>query len=165
MFEKTIFCFILILSVSAFSGQHNLHAHGVSGSIEPGGMTAVAAYDDGEPMSYAKVTVSAPDSDHPFQTGATDRNGRFCFFPDAAGEWKVVVDDGMGHRLELKTDINQVVLKEKAAVSSGEHQSIGGKADKAILGVSIIFLLGGFLFWWSAKKRLAKKSANGNNTP
>lgn len=37
----------------------------------------------------------------PFQTLRTDRRGRAAFLPDAAGEWRVVVDDGTGHRTEL----------------------------------------------------------------
>jgi len=58
-------------------------------------------------MSYARVKISAPGAKLTFQSGRTDRNGRFCFFPDTPGDWKVVVDDEMGHRLEVMVPVNK----------------------------------------------------------
>jgi len=81
------------------------NAHGAKGTVRDGGITVRAVYDTGEPMSYAKVKISAPQAELTFQSGRTDRNGRFCFFPDIAGEWKVIVDDEIGHRLELKVPV------------------------------------------------------------
>ncbi|MBL0732591.1 MAG: carboxypeptidase regulatory-like domain-containing protein, partial [Desulfosarcina sp.] len=77
------------------------HAHGVKGKISSGGIVVTTEYDSGEPMSYARVKISAPAAKLTFQSGQTDRNGRFCFFPDAPGDWDVVVDDEMVHRLEI----------------------------------------------------------------
>jgi nickel transport protein len=54
----------------------------------------VAAYDSGEPMAEAQVTIYAPDDlETPWLTGTTDDEGRFIFTPDSAipGTWDVQV--------------------------------------------------------------------------
>jgi nickel transport protein len=54
----------------------------------------VAAYDSGEPMAEAQVTIYAPnDLENPWLTGTTDDVGRFTFTPDPAipGTWDVQV--------------------------------------------------------------------------
>jgi nickel transport protein len=54
----------------------------------------VAAYDSGEPMAEAQVTIYAPDDlETPWLTGTTDDEGRFIFTPDPAipGTWDVQV--------------------------------------------------------------------------
>ncbi len=60
------------------------------------GMTVeiFAAYDSGEPMAGAQVTVYAPDDPStPWLTGVCDDEGRFSFTPDAAktGTWDIQV--------------------------------------------------------------------------
>ena len=94
-------------------------AYGVSGKVDSGGMVVTAQYDTGEPMSYAKVNISAPGAKLTFQSGRTDRNGRFCFFPDGPGDWKVVVDDEMGHRLEVAVPVDETMALQ-ANQQSGE---------------------------------------------
>lgn len=86
-----------------------LHAHGVMETVGSGGMVVTAQYDTGEAMSYARVNISAPGAGLTFQSGRTDRNGRFCFFPDGAGDWKVIVDDEMGHRLEVMVPVDETL--------------------------------------------------------
>ena len=78
-----------------------LYAHGVKSTVEKGGIVVTAQYDTGEAMSYARVKISAPGARLTFQSGRTDRNGRFCFYPDGPGDWEMIVDDEMGHRLEV----------------------------------------------------------------
>ncbi len=93
--------------------------HGVRGRI--GSETSILVeveYDDGEPVSYAAVEVLNLKEKIPFQTGRTDRNGRFLFLPDKPGEWKVVVNDEMGHRVALKTTIDKNInLTGKGGIS------------------------------------------------
>jgi len=60
------------------------------------GMTVeiVAAYDSGEPMAGAQVTIYAPDNPStPWLTGVCDDEGRFSFTPDTTitGTWDVQV--------------------------------------------------------------------------
>ena len=83
------------------------YAHGVKGKVDSGGVVITAQYDTGEAMSYARVNISAPGARVTFQSGRTDRNGRFCFSPDAPGNWIVVVDDEIGHRLEVVVPVNK----------------------------------------------------------
>ena len=129
--------------------------HGVRGRI--GSETSIlveAEYDDGEPVSYAAVEVLDPEEKIPFQTGRTDRNGRFLFLPDKPGEWKVVVNDEMGHRVALKTTIDKSInLTEKGdqTDTNGDHGFIL-KYEKALMGITIIFGICGFFFWWNGKK-------------
>lgn len=49
---------------------------------------------------------SPEDPGEAFQILRTDRRGRAAFLPDAAGEWRVVVDDGTGHRTELTVTVD-----------------------------------------------------------
>ena len=128
-----------------------IYAHGVQGNVENGGLVVTAQYDTGEVMSYAKVSISAPDAKLSFQSGRTDRNGRFCFFPDVPGEWKVVVDDEIGHRLELAVSVRDdlgATDTDEAAVAKGSASRWQG----VITGVSIIFGLFGILFLWKRRK-------------
>jgi len=96
-----------IIVLIFFTFPVSLHAHGVRGKTGRGGIVVIAEYTTGEPMSYAKVVITAPDKKIPFQIGRTDRNGRFCFSPDVPGQWVVVVSDEMGHRLEVTVPVDK----------------------------------------------------------
>ena len=135
----------------AFINAPYSFAHGLEGTSEgSGGAVIRAVYDDGEAMSYAKVIVSAPDSKMVFQTGGSDRNGRFCFYPDVPGTWKVVMEDGIGHRLEMMIDVDHA---HKAQIRQPESAD-RNKMSKVLLGISIIFLVASVLLWLNAKKIL-----------
>jgi len=127
-------------------------AHGVEGeiSVEKGGIVVVAEYDTGEPMSYAKVEIFSPNSKLPFQSGRTDRNGRFCFFPDSPGKWKVIVDDEIGHRLELEIPIDKSMNLKKRELVKDNYLPI---PVRALMGLSFIFGISGIFFWWKGLKR------------
>jgi nickel transport protein len=89
-------------------------AHGTQGKTGDSSGTVCAAfsYDDGGPMSYSAVEVFSPaDPKMPFQTGRTDRNGWFCFRPDASGRWKLTAKDEEGHQVRMKTSVS---LEEQA---------------------------------------------------
>jgi nickel transport protein len=85
-----------------------LFGHGVEVSEKTGGdRDAVRVirfgYTTGEAMSYARVFVYPPSSPTgEILQGTTDRNGVFCFLPDERGEWRLVAEDGMGHRGEIR---------------------------------------------------------------
>lgn len=129
-----------------------LYAHGVNGKVDAGGVVVTAEYDSGEAMSYAKVKISAPGAKITFQSGRTDRNGRFSFFPDTPGDWKVVVDDEMGHRLELNVPVDDtLVLKENVRREEADESSLS-RYEKALMGISIIVGISGVFFWWRGKK-------------
>jgi uncharacterized GH25 family protein len=85
-----------------------LFGHGVEVSEETGGAQGSVrvirfTYTTGEAMMYARVFVYPPSNpEREILHGTTDRNGIFCFLPDESGEWRLVVEDGMGHTGEIK---------------------------------------------------------------
>ena len=137
----------------------NLFAHGVKGKIDYGAVVITALYDTGEGMCYAKVNVMAPEVQLPFQSGRTDKNGRFSFSPDIPGDWKVVVDDEMGHRLEMKVPVDKslAVSPTHQTETVGRHSQC--KYQRAFMGICIIFGVLGLVFWWKGKKGEHKKIA------
>lgn len=139
----TIFLMVLMFTSQVF-------AHGVEGTVEPGGLAVACRYSTGEAMSYAKVTVLSPATPQTFQVGNTDRNGRFCFYPDTPGEWRVTADDGMGHRLEVKIPVTTDGIPQEKAP---EHQKKGemSKPVKVLVGLSLIFGFSGLVFYWKAR--------------
>jgi len=143
---------MVLIATLAFLLPPPLFAHGVKGSVKEGGLVVTAQYDTGEVMSYARVRISAPGAKLPFQSGRTDRNGRFCFFPDAQGDWKVVVDDEMGHRLEVMVPVNEAMELKSNQQNRGLVLSSLSRYEKALMGISIIFGLSGIFFWWRGKR-------------
>jgi len=95
-------------------------AHGVRGLPYRGEALGVEAfYSDGTPMAYAKVKIYFDKEKIPFQTGVTDRNGRFLFAPDRKGTYQIIINDGEGHLLEMKISTKKVIFS-----SSRPHSTI-----------------------------------------
>lgn len=147
---------VILFLIMTFLPLSALYAHGVRGKVSTGGIVVTAEYDTGEPMSYAKVKISALGTDLIFQSGRTDRNGRFCFFPDAAGDWKVVVDDGIGHRLEMTVPVREPLGLKSQQQNGGQIKSPLSRNERGIMGISIIFGICGILFWWRGKRILKR---------
>ena len=117
-------------------------AHGVQGRISSQKAIMVESeYDDGEPMSYAAVEVYGPLGKISFQTGRTDQNGRFLFFPDKEGEWKVIINDGMGHKLVLKTNIdaNSDLIKQSSQTKAVKNSRTFSGFQGIVMGIAVIF--------------------------
>ena len=151
-----ILCYILIIFYSFLTSP--LYAHGVRGKIARGGIVIIAEYTTGEPMSYAKVVITAPDKKIPFQIGRTDRNGRFCFFPDMPGKWMVVVEDGMGHRLEMNLPVKHIEHLETSGKIEGSEEKFISKYLRIISGISIIFGIFGSIMGWIGYKKIKKEN-------
>jgi nickel transport protein len=128
--RTTILVLVIILILPAL-----LYAHGVTGMVQAGGLVVTAQYDTGEAMSYAKVSIAAPNAKLPFQSGRTDRNGRFCFFPDTAG-----------HRLEVNAPVDAAMNLETNPAAERSKRSLS-KYEKALIGIAVIFGVSGFFFW------------------
>ncbi len=142
--------FIVVLAVYPLKSM----AHGVRGKVASGGVIVKAEYTTGESMSYAKVEITAPDKKIPFQIGRTDRNGRFCFYPDTPGKWKVVVEDGMGHRLEMAIPVKHVGRVGTSGYIESPLQRHISKYLKTIAGISIIFGIFGCIVGWKGYRRI-----------
>lgn len=147
----TLLCVTMCLSAIA----ENVWSHGVIGRIGSGkGILVEAEYDDGEPMTYASIEIFDSEENLPFQSGRTDRNGRFLFYPDKTGDWEVVVTDGMGHRLALKANIDKMFNLDKINEQQAKdiNKNSLPKYERALMGISIIFGISGIFFWWRGRK-------------
>jgi len=148
---RTLIAIVFVVVLAAYPLR--VMAHGVRGSVASGGVIVKAEYTTGEPMSYAKLVITAPDKKIPFQIGRTDRNGRFCFYPDMPGKWRVVLSDGMGHRLEMALPINHVGRIGTSGYIESPLQRWISKYLRAIAGVSIIFGIFGCLMGWKGYRK------------
>ncbi|MBI4892395.1 MAG: hypothetical protein HY821_17355 [Acidobacteria bacterium] len=106
------------------------------------------AYGGMEPLPFAKVAVFSPEDEKiEFQTGVTDREGRFAFIPPRGGQWRVQVDDEEGHRGQVTVNVPEKFEGAAAAVPEG-----GSRLERALLGVSILFGLTGFWYGFKARR-------------
>ncbi len=127
-----------------------VHAHDLDLSVEYAQPAVVvhALYGGAEPVTDADVSIFSPENpDSPYQTGITDIAGLFAFVPSGAGQWRVVIDDGFGHRAE-----QEIAVDWSAASSDAAPSGARSTADKAVLGVSIIFGLTGLLLWSQSRR-------------
>lgn len=128
-------------------------------------VTAEFFYDDQEPMQYAEVLVFSPlDEKVEYQNGRTDRRGRFAFYPEASGTWKIEVRDGMGHMVRGVIDVapdvgenaeyGKPVQDDRAAASRQ-----ASKSGKVVLGLSLMLNMVAIAYFW--KNRPAIKNHSG----
>lgn len=133
--------FIFIISKTVCFG-HDVYYENIEG-----GIGIEVNYDDGTPMSYSEVKVYSPeDKETEFQQGFTDKNGRFVFFPDVKGKWKIVVNDGMGHGIATN------IFFEKEMKVKKTDRAHFSRWQKILIGVSLIFGITGILFYLVTKK-------------
>jgi len=102
-------------------------------------------------LSAADVFIYAPgEAEKIFQTGKTDEAGKFAFIPTKAGEWRVVVDDGTGHRSEKALSLGDDFFRgEKAPPSRAQIPVLW----KVMVGVSLLFGIAGILYGVKARKK------------
>ncbi len=86
-----------------------VHAHGTGFRLLPDSDVIAVRffYTGGAPMAYAQSHIQGPESDQPeHQNGRTDCKGIFAFCPDRPGTWHLTVDDGRGHRVNAKIEVD-----------------------------------------------------------
>jgi len=110
-------------------------------------------YSDKKPMRYAEVLVFSPENDEvEYQNGRTDQNGRFAFYPESSGKWRIKVNDGMGHavRAEVPVDFPETGTGAIKGLADKNHSAAGGASKwiKIILGLSIVLNLFLGLYVW-----------------
>lgn len=145
-------------------------------SIEGRSVMVRASYDGGGPATGAGVTVHPPQGDTPFQSGLTDGQGRFTFVPDRPGDWRVEVDDGLGHRRLVRftfAGVSEQAGMDTADVTTDveeeEHRDHGVPAGpgvhpptdptrpwKVATGLSLIFGLTGVAYALTARRNLPR---------
>lgn len=150
MDKKLIFFSLVILVLS----KNVCFSHGLQYNEFEGGIGIEAIYDEGTPMSYSEVKIFSPtDGETEFQQGLTDKNGRFVFYPDIKGRWKIVVDDGMGHRLEIMVAVDEAMKLKRDQQAGRSAETSLSQYERAIVGISIIFGISGIFLWWKGKRR------------
>lgn len=109
-------------------------------------------YSDKEPMRYAEVLVFSPENNEvEYQNGRTDQNGRFVFYPEMPGKWRIKVNDGMGHAVQAEIPVDSPEIGTEAIKGLADKKTApAGTASKwlkIMLGLSIVlnFFLGMFL--------------------
>lgn len=107
-------------------------------------------------MAFCDVEVYFPAGEKAaYFTGETDRSGRFSFIPESDGEYRIAVDDGMGHAASIvfKVEKGKVSAKgsEKEDPGSGQTETgtcifkgLGRNAG-ILVGTSMIFGLFGLV--------------------
>ena len=103
--------------------------------------------DDG-PADAEVLVYSPAEPNRIFQRLRTDLRGRASFVPDAAGLWRVVADDGLGHRTELEVRVDEAGSLEGAPDASGfvwRDLATGGLIGCALAA------------WWLLRRRGADR--------
>ena len=137
---KFLTVIIFLLSCPVFLLGHGLHMETFSGAA-----CVKFLYDDGFPIAFSEVEIFSPAHESIFQTGLTDKNGVFCFHPDADGTWKIKIDDGMGHMKIYEIEISDF------SISPTNNQNFS-LWQKLMIGISLIFGITGLLFYFSVRK-------------
>ncbi len=118
--------------------------HAAMGRIEEGAVGVRFFYEGGAPMRSAEVAVRAPAADEErIIEGLTDRNGCFAFVPDQVGEWRVEANDGMGHRVQLRIEVDAAgVPVATASTAHGHHIA------PWVVAIAVLFGLFGIWALW-----------------
>ncbi len=131
-----------------------------------------AGFSDHHEIRNMNIQVFSPGSDELYQEGKTDVHGKFGFGPDRTGTWKVIADDGMGHRKTLEITVSDSFFSGKEEASpeeiipeQGIHEETMSDHHhefqfagvpllyRIIFGFAIILGLTGILFGFMSKKR------------
>ena len=139
-------------------------AHGTDYRIldSEGAIVVEFIYDDNQPIRYAEVLIFSPeDDDIEFQNGRTDMNGKFAFYPDAPGKWRIQADDGTGHLERVSIEVGRGDAGEDGVSSVSERTPAHGhdhhhnglpRIWAVILGISLIMNLFFGLYHFKGRK-------------
>lgn len=144
---RTVFPRLSLLCglVSGLAAGHELSLDLV---MAPPAVVVRASYGSSEPLSFAALQLLSPGAPAQASTqGRTDARGYFSFVPDRAGDWKVVVDDEMGHRAERVIQVPPN-FEQSSAASTGA----ASRLERAITGIAVMLGLTGALYGWRARR-------------
>ena len=115
-----------------------VEAHALRAVHEQQGEAILArfAYSDDRATEFAAVRVIGADGKE-FQNGRTDARGRFAFVPDAPGTWRIIVADGMGHKVDHPVEV-VAPGKPAAAAGADKTETSAGLPMRAGLGLSLL---------------------------
>ncbi len=161
---KILLVLFLLLLVSG-----NVFSHGVKLKTEekPPFLVVQAAYSGHHEISGMKMMIYSPDSEELYQEGKTDIHGKFSFTPDRTGTWKIVADDGMGHKKSIEISLierffspeeetaREVILAEESHAEVIREFTFAEIPSlyRIIFGLAIILGLTGILFGVMSKTK------------
>lgn len=149
----------LVLIFFVLSPQIAL-AHGIRLTATAGdeAFTGVATYDDGTPLVDAPIQLARINS-----AGGTrfvtesrlDIDGRFAFpAPRTAGEFRISVEDGLGHRGEIVVSSSAAVAKPPERSGPGIEQPVPpSKWERWASGLGYFLGLFGVAAWWLSRRQ------------
>jgi nickel transport protein len=178
MKKSLIISTLFVLFYSTLAMAHSIR---VDMTLKSPAVTIYAGFSKTKPIANAKVEIYAPEAETHYQTGKTDINGNFAFLPNTFGEWKIKIDDEMGHvrntsisipkeffhsdDAEHETDINSiskvVQIETEEEIETHHHHSHTAITEipllyKAIFGLALIFGITGILYGYKANQKLKK---------
>jgi nickel transport protein len=142
------------LVIPSYIFGHGVEVYDVSGEDRPVRIVYFK-YSTGEPVSFAKIKIFPPstrDRNVESLVSITDRNGIFCFIPDEEGEWRVDMEDGMGHKGSIP--VNAAAVQD--SVAGGETPAAGAGAPLVFniaLGLSLLVNIFGVWYLFGLKRR------------
>lgn len=123
-------------------------SHGVDVEVIPSKAIVIKAqYSDGTSMAGAFITLTSPDGEK--REGELDGAGEFVFIPDMEGEWKIEIDDGLGHGKVLTVNVEEGTVKQSEIIKrSSQFQDI-------ITGLGVIIGITGIVFYIVTRMKYA----------
>lgn len=131
------------LAAPGFAGAHGTDYR----ILEPdAAMVVEFIYDDNQPIRFAEVLVFSPANDEiEHQNGRTDMNGRFAFYPDVPGKWRIQADDGTGHLERVGIEIAEADEGTEGLSPADDRSEASGHAHgnlsrlwAVVMGLSLI---------------------------
>ncbi|MCL4784507.1 MAG: hypothetical protein KJZ70_15845 [Bryobacterales bacterium] len=155
-FRKAGRAAIVVLSALGFAALLSAHDLQTRVEVKPPFVVISASYEGTEAASFIAVAVHAPASAgvkaDAFQTGRTDFEGKFVFLPTGPGDWRVLLDDEMGHRVELVARVAGGNRAEAAAASAPVETEGRGTGERLLVGLSVLFGAAGLLYGWLSRR-------------
>lgn len=114
--------------------------------VEPssGAVVVRCQFSAGDPADAEVLVYSPAEPARIFQRLRTDLRGHASFVPDGPGLWRVVADDGLGHRTSLEIAVDEAGVP----VSDTGPQRIQWR--QIVTGVLIACAL---VLWWLRDRR------------
>lgn len=155
--------FALALLLPANVSGHGVEVYDVSGEDRPV-RTVYFRYSTGEPVSFARIKIFPPSTRErnvEALVSITDRNGVFCFIPDEEGEWRVDMEDGMGHKGTIAVNAVFGREAEAAALTGGDAKPAGRTPLVFNIALGLSLLLNIFGVWYLLGR--FRRGAEGND--
>lgn len=129
-------------------------AHGIELEVTRAGtvLRGVVREPQGPVMAGMPVSVSIPPQLQPRFTGESDAAGRFEFTVDPAAVYRVVVDDGLGHRA-VATVAPLSMVAGAGTLSSAGEVSPGMPWQEWLVGLGLIGALAALAAWVMGRRR------------